>query len=228
MPIIFIFSTPKLWIEWWLVSDEWSEVLSVCKLLKNIHSCKSQEKYFITNNKIFSKINYHSRILQLSVQDGDWRVWLWLLVKATRINLKNNSLKIFDEIYIKHKAKVWLLFLVLICDCYWLAGLTTGRGNWPPVLQSQPPLTSAHFLSQDISTLLITRESVTPLHSSLLDSALTRCKWSHGIFLFSLLWGEVNHNLWSEETLNETNSWVQHFPLNIFLLFIFSWENFPK
>ena len=125
-----------------------------------------------------------------------------------------DGIKICSLYLNKNLKKVCLVYSLLICDCYWLSGLTTGRGFWPAVLQWEPSHTSAH-LSQDIShlTLVITSQSGTLSHSSILDSALTRCKWSHGVFLFSLLWAGVNHNLWSEETLNETNSfhWISFF-----------------
>ena len=87
-------------------------------------------------------------------------------------------------------------FVAVICDCYWLIELTTGRAYWPPADQSEPPATSAHSPHHPgHPTLSIAGESFTPTHSSILDSALTRCKWSHGMFLFFLLSPQVNSTI---------------------------------
>ena len=67
-------------------------------------------------------------------------------------------------------------------------------------------------------SLLFSSQTFTPLQSSILQSDLTRCKWSPAIFLFFRLWAEVNRNLWVEENLNG----VQHLSYFYFQLEKFS------
>ena len=65
--------------EAWFKDLNFSEYVNCKKHSQLWARTGDREKYFITNNKIFSKINYHSGTLQLSDQVG---------VKTTRINWK--------------------------------------------------------------------------------------------------------------------------------------------